>query len=97
MTTTEQGQGHGGNQGHHGHEFEIVVNGQEITVPDKTVTFEQIVALAFPEFVGNPDYIFTVSYSKSDHEHKPAGVLHEGESVKVKDGTIFDVTATNKS
>lgn len=78
-------------------DVEVIVNGQQMTVPDKTVTFEQITALAFPEHVGNADIVYTVSYSKSDHDHKPAGVLAEGESVKAKRGTIFDVTATNKS
>jgi hypothetical protein len=40
--------------------------------------------------------IYTVTYRKGDG-HKPEGTLTEGERVKVKDGMIFNVTATDKS
>ena len=86
------------NEGHeHGKTFTIIVNGQEKTVTDHTVSYAEVVQLAFPEMTGNPDVIFNVTYRKSDNEHKPAGTLSEGQDVKVKDGTIFDVTPTTKS
>lgn len=87
------------NEHNPGHEktITIIVNGQEKTVTGKTVTYEQIVQLAFPEMTGDPNVIFNVTYRKSDNDHKPAGTLSEGQDVKVKDGTIFDVTPTTKS
>ena len=43
-----------------------------------------------------PNTIFTVTYRRGEGK-KPEGTLVDGESVKVKDGMIFNVTATNKS
>lgn len=44
----------------------------------------------------NPNIIYTVTYRRGEGK-KPEGTLVEGESVKVKDGMIFDVTRTDKS
>ncbi len=74
----------------------IVVNGTQKTVQKEDFTFAEIVKLAFE----NPPYgentLFSVTYRKG-HGNKPEGILAEGESVKVKEGMIFDVTATDKS
>jgi hypothetical protein len=37
-----------------------------------------------------------VAYSRGDN-NKPQGTLVPGESVKAKDGMVFDVTPTNRS
>ena len=76
--------------------YKIIINAQEVEVSDKKLTYEQVVRLAFPEMGQQPEVIFTVSFRKSDH-HKHEGVLIEGESVNIKNGTIFDVTSTTKS
>jgi multiubiquitin len=77
--------------------FDIVVNGRKKTVSSKELTFEQVVSLAYD---GNPptgpDILFTVTYKRGEG-NKPEGTLEAGGSVKVKDGMIIDVTATNKS
>lgn len=83
------------NEKHPPKSFRIIVNGREKTVHDDTLTFAQVVALADGLPTG-PDVIYTVAYRKAD-QHKKEGTLAEGESVKVKDGTVFDVTATDKS
>jgi len=74
----------------------IVVNGTQKTVQKDEYTFDEIVKLAYE----NPPYgentLFSVTYRKG-HGNKPEGILAPGESVKVKDGMIFDVTATDKS
>lgn len=74
----------------------IVVNGTQKTVQKDDISFTEIVHLAFE----NPPYgdktLFTITYRRG-HGNKPEGILAEGESVKVKDGMIFDVTATDKS
>ncbi len=76
--------------------FTIYVNGQAKTVPTKTVTYEQIVKLAFPNPITGPNIIYTVGYEDGPHKN-PSGSLMPGEKVHVKDGMIFDVTPTDKS
>lgn len=74
----------------------IVVNGTQKIVQKGDLTFDEIVKLAFetPPYAENT--LFSVTYRKG-HGDKPEGMLAPGESVKVKDGMIFDVTATDKS
>jgi len=76
--------------------YRIIVNGQEKTVPTKTVSYEQIVTLAFPNPVTGPNIIYTVGYEDGPHKN-PSGSLMPGGKVRVKDGMIFDVTPTDKS
>lgn len=72
-----------------------IVNGREKTVTKKELSFAEIVKLAFenPPFGDNTAY--TVTYRKG--EDGKAGSVVEGGTVKVKDGTIFNVSATDKS
>lgn len=72
----------------------IIVNGREKTVSKDDMTFGEIVALAFDAAPG-ANTLFTVTYRRG-HGNKE-GTLVEGESVKIKDGMIFNVTATDKS
>ena len=76
-------------------EVTIIVNGREKVVKKETISFAEIVALAF-ENPPSENTIFTVTYRKG-HGNKTEGTLVEGETVKVKDGMIFNVTATDKS
>ena len=82
----------------HGHEkmFTIVVNGREKTVADRVLTFDELVHLAFDDPPTGEFVSFTITYRRG-HGEKPEGILSEGESVRVKDGMIFNVTATDKS
>lgn len=79
------------------HQVEIIINGQKISVDKAELTFEEVVALAYD---GNPpageNWFFTVTYRRG-HGQKPEGSLVAGESVKVKEGMIFNVRATDKS
>ena len=75
----------------------IIVNGRAKTVPkNEEITFDQVVALAFPTPPTGDGVQFTVQYTRGQG-NKPAGTLVEGQSVKVKDGMEFDVTPTNRS
>lgn len=75
----------------------IIVNGRAKTVPkNEEITFNQVVALAFPNPPTGDGVQFTVQYTRG-HGNKPAGALVEGQSIKVKDGMEFDVTPTNRS
>lgn len=79
-----------------GKETTIVVNGQQKTVTDKEISFDQVVALAFDPVPEGPYVFITVAYRRG-HGEKPQGTLTKGQSVKVKNGMIFDVTATDRS
>ena len=81
---------------HEAKTYEIIVNGRQKTVSTKEVTFDQIVHLAYDNPPSGPNVIFTITYHRGEG-NKPEGTLVEGGSVKVKDGMVFDVTATNKS
>ena len=74
----------------------IVVNGRQKVVTEKEMSFAEIVALAFDNPPTGPNIVFTVTYRRG-HGNKPEGTLVEGGTVKVKDGMIFNVTATDKS
>lgn len=77
-------------------EFTVIVNGRKKEVTTKTLSFDQIVALAFNPVPVGPNIMFTITYRKGP-EKNPEGTLTEGATVTIKDGMIFDVTETNKS
>jgi hypothetical protein len=74
----------------------IVVNGEQKVVTADELSFDQIVDLAFDPSQRGPQIEFTVDYRKGD-DKKPKGSLVQGQTVKIKDGMIFDVTRTDKS
>lgn len=74
----------------------IIVNARPKTVQKDEITFEEIIRLAYDNPPSGPNWVFTVTYHRG-HGNKPEGSLRAGESVKVKDGMVFDVTATDKS
>lgn len=76
-------------------EIEIIVNGRPRLVLGSTVTFEQVVQLAFPDS-HNPNSVFSVTYRKAA-ANPSEGELGAGGVVKIKKGTIFNVTQTDKS
>jgi hypothetical protein len=78
------------------HEATIIVNGRKKVVTAKELSFEEVVALAFENPPSGENVFFTVTYRRG-HGQKPEGTLVKGETVKVKDGMIFNVTATDKS
>lgn len=77
------------------HEVTIIVNSREKKFTKEEISFTEVVAFAF-DALPSKDTMFTVTYRRG-HGDKPEGILVEGQSVKVKDGMIFNVTATNKS
>ncbi|MCB2178827.1 multiubiquitin domain-containing protein [bacterium] len=78
-------------------DYAIIINATQHIVTKKELTFEEIVNLAYN---GNPptgpNIIFDVTYRRGQG-NKPEGTLHPGETIKVKDGMIFNVSATDKS
>jgi hypothetical protein len=80
----------------HDKTLEITVNGRQKFVTSKELSFDEIVALAFDNPPTGDNIIFTVTYRRGEG-NKPEGTLVKGEIIKIKDGMIFNVTATNKS
>jgi hypothetical protein len=76
--------------------YTIYVNGQKKVVTTKTMTFDAVVKLAYPTPPTGQNIMYTVSYEDGPPSN-PQGALLEGETVKIKDGMIFNVTPTDKS
>lgn len=74
----------------------IIVNGKKKTVSKKDLSFAEVVALAFATPPTGENIIFTVTYRNARGD-KSEGTLNEGQTVKIKEGTIFNVTPTDKS
>lgn len=81
-----------------GHEkgHKIIVNGRPKTVHQSKLTFMQVVALALDPVPTGPNWVFTITYRHGPASN-PHGSLIEGGSVRIKNGMIFNVTATDKS
>jgi hypothetical protein len=74
----------------------IIVNGRQKEVPKEELSFNEVVALAYDPVPTGENVDITLTYRRG-HGNKPEGQLKPGDSVKVKDGMIFDVTATDRS
>lgn len=77
------------------HEVTIVVNGRQRAVDEREITFDEVVKLAFDNPPTGENVVFSVTYRRA--EGNKSGTLEEGGTIKVKEGMIFDVTATDKS
>jgi hypothetical protein len=76
-------------------DYRIIVNAQPHTVEDEEVTFDEVTKLAYPT-PPFADTLYTVTFRNAKKPKE--GSLGEGQSVQVKkDGTIFNVKATDKS
>ena len=80
---------------HHKHGYEIYVNGRIETVPTDRVSFDDAVKLAYGSAHAGPTVAYTVTYRNAAHDKQ--GSLFPGQSVEVKNGTVFDVERTDKS
>ena len=74
----------------------IIVNGTPHVVPTDEVTFDEVVNIAYPD--GGRGELITYTVTYYDGGGRPEeGALIEGEAAKVKDGTVFNVTRTDRS
>jgi len=76
-------------------ETAIVVNGREKSVPKGAISYDTLITLAYENPPTGEFICFTITYRRG-HGNKQ-GTLDEGDSVKTKNGMIFNVTATDKS
>lgn len=77
-------------------QYVIIVNAREKNWNELSITFQEIVILAFGSYDNNPNKGYTVTYSEG-YEPIPEGTLVFDATVLVKNKMIFDVTATDKS
>jgi hypothetical protein len=76
----------------------IIVNGRQRTVAKNSeLTVAQVVALAFDTPPTGENVEFTITYRKGGNEQRPEGSMSGNDTVKVKEGTVLNVTATDKS
>lgn len=59
----------------------------------KKIAYESVIELAFGSYEEHPNRAFTVTYAKGNNEAK--GSLTKGDIVKVIEGMVFNVTATD--
>ena len=76
-------------------ETSIIVNGRARTVPGDEVTFEDIIQIAFPNDA-TPNVVFSMTYRHAASQPHN-GNLAVGGTVRVKKGTVFNVTRTVQS
>ena len=76
--------------------FDIVVNGRPKSVPSDELTFDEVVQLAFDPVPTGPHIMFAATFWNGGGR-PPEGTLVQGGRVKIQDGTVFNVTATDKS
>jgi hypothetical protein len=75
--------------------FNIIVNGRPKAVTLNVLSFADVVKLAYENAPFGANTAYTVTYRNSaDHKQ---GSLVEGGTVEVRNGTIFNVSATNQS
>ncbi|PVY40871.1 multiubiquitin domain-containing protein [Pontibacter virosus] len=77
-------------------EYNIIVSGRPRTFKGKEISFNEVVMLAYGATPQNPNTAYTVTYKRGEG-NKPEGSMDAGDVVKVKEGMIFNVSATNKS
>lgn len=77
-------------------EVPIIVNGRKKLVSQLQLTFSEVVGLAFEKPPTGENILFTITYRKGPGD-KPEGTLVEGQTVKIREGMIFNVTVTDKS
>jgi hypothetical protein len=76
--------------------YTIIVNTQPTVVHKAVLSFMEVVRLAFPQAALSATMIYTVTYKKAVAPMHQ-GSLTEGEHLTIKNGTIINVTETDKS
>jgi hypothetical protein len=77
-------------------DYKIIVNAQQKTVTQRTLSYTDIVALAFPAGVSGNNVLYNITYYDGPRKN-PEGELLPNHTVEVKDGMVFHVTPTGQS
>ena len=76
--------------------FSITVNGRQKQAERDELSFDDLVNLAFDDPARGPQIVFTITFREAGGR-LPEGELDEGQRLKVRDGTIINVTRTDQS
>jgi hypothetical protein len=76
--------------------IELIVNLREKLWTQKTISFEQVVVLAYGSYNNNQNKVYTITYDRGPHQN-PEGTMVEGKIVFVKNKMIFNVNQADKS
>ena len=76
--------------------YKIIVNGREKSWDKRTISYKQVLKLAFENYVENDTTVYTVTYTDGPGQN-PEGSMVKGDIVFVKNKMKFNVAATNKS
>lgn len=76
--------------------IEVIVNGQPKSIAKDDLTYQEIVEMALGVYDSNPNISYTVLYFKGN-ESKPKGELVNGETLKIRNGIVINVTRTDRS
>ena len=77
-------------------EYHLIVNARPETWPKDTISYEEVIILAFGSISDNPYICYTVNYKRGP-KGNAEGSLVKGQSVKVQQKMVFNVTRTDKS
>lgn len=76
----------------------IIVNGEQKSVDEEELIFDQVAELAFPGVPISPNIHLTITYRfHRGKDAQPEEIMIRGEEVEVQKGMIFNVTRTDKS
>jgi hypothetical protein len=92
----DDGHGGGGDNPGHGHQITIIVNGRPKRWSKNQISYGELVALSGLPLPGGPNPGFTITYTDGP-PNRPDGTVLEGQTVKVRDDEVFNVTPTNQS
>lgn len=78
--------------------FSIIINGRPTPVPRERdeLSFDELVDLAFEDPARGPQIVFTITFREAGGLIQE-GELDEGQRLKLRDGTIINVTRTDQS
>jgi hypothetical protein len=74
----------------------IIVNTISKPWSEKRISYKDVIILAFGSYSEDPRISYTVDYFKGEKD-KEEGSITKGDTVKVKEGMIFNVTQTDQS
>lgn len=80
----------------HQKEFHIIVNGRQKTAEKRKLSFNDLVKLAYDPVPTGTEVGFVITYAHGPH-HNPEGSLSMRETVRIKNGMVFDVTPIDRS
>lgn len=74
----------------------IVVNGRSKEVETEELSFDELVDLAFDDPARGPLIVFTITFRNAGGRIED-GELDEAQKIKVRNGTVINVTRTDQS